>query len=125
MSPEASRAFAQAVKLFNPGAPRRDADDTTWLPGQPAETDSMADLWQLSTEQQVLAVDGTVVADWAGIFPPGSAVAAQTTVHVVSTGALFRVHGQPELLASLLTGEPDHIEARLKFISDQQQGATS
>ncbi|TKJ25224.1 hypothetical protein [Blastococcus sp. CCUG 61487] len=118
------RSFAQAVQLFNPGEPVRDADNTTWLPGPPAVTDGVADLWQLNTEQQVLAPDGTVVADWAGNFPPGDPVKAGTTVRVVETGALLRVHGQPETLASLLTGEPDHIEARLKFISDQQQGAT-
>lgn len=118
-------SFAQAVQLVNPGAPERDADSTTWLPGQSAETDGMADVWQLNTEQQVIAADGTVVADWTGNFPPDTPITSQTTVHVTSTGALLRVHGQPELLASLLTGEPDHIEARLKFISDQQQGATS
>lgn len=119
-----SRAFAQAVTLINPGPPVRDKDNTSWLPGTPQGTASRADLWQLNTEQQVLDADGGVVADWEGIFPPGEPVTSQTEVHDNTSGLGFRVAGQPEARRSLLTGQPDHIGARLKFISDQQ-GAPS
>ena len=119
-----SHAFAQKVELLNPGPRVRDADDTTWLPGRDVPSESRADLWQLNTQQLVLDTDGTVLADWEGIFPPGEPVTSATTVRNVDSGVRFRVHGQPELRRSLLTSQPDHIGARLKFISDQQ-GASS
>lgn len=119
-----AHAFAQAVTLINPGSPVRDSDNTTWLPGAPQGTASHADLWQLNTEQVVLDSNGGVVADWEGIFPPGDPVTSQTEVFDDATGMEFRVAGQPEARRSLLTGQPDHIGARLKFISDQQQGVT-
>ena len=117
-----SHAFAQAVKLINPGPSRRDADDTTDLPGEPQTTDGRADLWQLETAE--VDADGTVLADWAGVFDPGSVVTSATEVRDVASDALFRVHGRPEEQRSLLTNEVAHIYARLKFISDQQ-GAPS
>lgn len=110
--------FAQAVQLLNPGTARRDADDTTDVPGAPVPTDSVADLWQAETAE--VDADGTVLSDWRGVFPPAAPVTSATQVKDVATGALYQVHGQPEPRTSLLSGQADHIEARLKFISDQQ-----
>jgi hypothetical protein len=115
-------AFAQPGKLTNPGEPVRDADNTTDLPGQPAEVDAAADIWQLETAE--VDANSTVLADWAGIFPPETPITAASSWRETATDRLFRVHGQPESRSSLLTGLPDHVEARLKFISDQQ-GAPS
>ena len=116
------RGFAQAGTLLNPGPTRRDADDTTDVPGAPAEVPAAADVWQLETAE--VDAQGTVLADYAGVFPPGTPITAASQWREVSPPRLFRVHGQPEPRSSLLSGLPDHIEARLKFISDQQ-GAPS
>lgn len=116
------RGFAQPGTLINPGEPVRDADDTTDLPGPPVETAAAADVWQMETAE--VDDNGTVLADWTGVFPPGTPVTAASLWRETATGRLFRVHGQPEARASLLTGLADHIETRLKFISDQQ-GAPS
>lgn len=116
-----SRRFTQPGRLINPGASTRDADDTTDLPGTPTEADAAADIWQLETAE--VDGNGTVLADWAGLFPPGTPITAASTWRESATSRLFQVHGQPEARSSLLSGLPDHIEARLKFISDQQ-GAT-
>ena len=118
-----SRAFAQPVQLTNAGGTVRDVDNTTDLPAAPATVEGRADIWPLNTQQVVLD-GGVVVADYGAIFPPGSPVRTGTEVRDVAAGALYRVHGRPDVRPSLRTGLPDHIGARLKFISDQQ-GASS
>lgn len=115
------RAFAQPGTLINPGPSRRDADDTTDLPGAPQESAVPADVWLRDTAE--VDANGTVLADYTGLFPPGTPITSASTWRETSTDRLFQVHGQPEARSSLLSGLPDHIEARLKFISDQQ-GAT-
>lgn len=120
-----ARRFAQPGTLINPGAPTRDADDTTDLPGVPVETDVAADVWQVPQATSAELDDqGTVVTAWTGMFPPDAPVTAVSQWRETATNRLFQVLGQPEARNSLLTGLPDHIEARLKFISDQQ-GAPS
>lgn len=124
MTPGTGRQFAQPVVFINPGEPVRDSDDTAWLPGPPAETPGRADIWPLNVQQQVQDAGGVIVADYGAMFPVGAPVTSQTRVRDVATGVLYRVYGRPEPRSSLLTGQPDHIGARLKFISDDQ-GAPS
>lgn len=113
-----SRAFAQDVVVINPGEPVPDADNTTTLPGPPTEEPGRGDLWQRQTAE--IDADGTVLADWDGVFEPDLPVTAESQVRDVASGVLYRVHGRPEPQRSLLTGELVQIFARLKYISDQQ-----
>lgn len=114
-----TRGFAQQLTLTRPGpSTERDADDTVDLPGEPVVAQVRGDVWALGVEQQVLEGD-VVVADYACVVPPGTVIDSSTVV-VDDAGATFTVYGRPEPRRSLRTGRPDHIEARLKFISDTQ-----
>jgi hypothetical protein len=91
------RGFSEAVTITNPG-------------GAPAA--GFADLWR--NDQVETDANGTVLSDWIGLFPPDTDLQPFAEVVQVDGGRVFWVFGETELRKSLLTGLPDHIEARLK-----------
>lgn len=92
-----SRGFAEQVVITNPGS---------------APADGTADLWR--NDQVETDSNGTVLSDWIGLFPPATVIAPFAEVVQLSGGRVFWVYGETETRRSLLTGVPDHIEARLR-----------
>lgn len=93
--------FVQPVQIVNPG--------------EPAAVDARADLWQAAAgDLENFAADGTLLADWVGVFPPDTLLKPLAEVFDVENDRLFWVAGLPERRRSMLTGLADHVEAKLK-----------
>jgi hypothetical protein len=92
--------FAKPVELINPGQ---------------ASVSLHADVWQTSGGEY--DEEGTLVASFTGLFPPGTVIAPLADVLV--DGRHLWVSGLPESRTSLLTGFEDHVEAPLKTVARQ------
>lgn len=103
MSFEGSRAGNQELLLTNPG--------------EPEPTVIRGDLFRRGRgANPSMDEDGTVRSEWVVLVAPAVAVQPLAEVQDPATGALFWVHGLPDLQRSLLTGAVDHREAQLRSV---------
>jgi hypothetical protein len=98
-----SRAFSDTLYVANPG--------------ETAAREIKGDLFRKGRNTDPgVDEDGTLIVDWVMLVPPTEAINPYAEVTDPASGALFWVHGIPDPQKSLLRGEIDHYECRLKTV---------
>ena len=107
------------VTIHTPGAPRRHPVTGNPVAGAATAVPAVVTLTP-TTSYDLPGQAATDATDWQLLADPGTPL--RSTSYVVdAAGRRFDVVGAPAELASLATGAPSHVEARLRFVSDSQE----